>query len=297
MIRRWMLLMLLAASVMTASSQDRIITISGDTIACRILREGPASVTFEQFQGEIRTTSRINRDQISFIETGIAGQVQHNGLQSPGRLDISFSGGPSWLTASTKEAKEQAMQLGMTRQQTDSYYRQLKLGWSGNADAHWLVAPGMGAGVRYRFFTTGAEEWTTIDPHDGQNLWYGQLKETIYIQYAGPSLKATAPLARSRHLILSSALSAGWMFYRNEALAVTSHYLVTGNSFGSFLETGLDYFLTPRIALGMRLSLFVANMKKLDIDYGNGPQSVELPKEQHENVSALDLQGGIRFLL
>lgn len=297
MTRKLIVLIFSLLVVVLTYGQDRIITVSGDTILCRVLRQGPSVVSFEQVQGESRTTSRIDRSQVSFIETGIYGPEPGDERLAEGRLDLSFSGGPSWLTASTKEAKAQAMQLGLTQAQADSYYRQLKFGWSGAANAHWMVAYGTGAGIQYRFFTTGAEEWATFDPQDGQNLWYGKMKETIYIQYAGPSMKTYAPLGRSRHLMVHSALSAGWMFYRNEVSALNSFSLVTGNNFGYSLEAGLDCFITPRIALGLKLSLFASKMKKVDIDDGVSKSTMELPKDQYENVSALDLLGGIRFIL
>ena len=40
-----------------------------------------------------------------------------------------------------------------------------------------------------------------------------------------------------------------------------------------------------------------AAAQALDIDDGVSKSTMELPKDQYENVSALDLLGGIRFIL
>ncbi len=280
-----------------AGGQDRIVTVSGDTIHGRILREGSGSVSLECYLGGVRSVSRIARREIrTIIRPGMVSEMT-GGESAPGFLDFSFSGGPSYLVGSTDEAKSQVMKLGFTRAEADNYYRQLKLGWSASADVHLPVVSQLGAGVKYRFFTTSADEWATFDPQDGQNLYYGEMKETMYIHYAGPSVKSAVPAGRHRRMLISSALSAGWMFYRNEAHGLGSYYLVTGNSFGTSAETGLEYVLTRRIAIGMRFTLFASKMRKIEIDYGTGPSTLELPREQYENVSALDLLGGVRISL
>ncbi len=290
------LLPLLLAEV-TSFAQEQIITRSLDTIECRIIRKTPGAVYFEQFLGDTRTTSRIDRKEILSIQKN-GFSVRKVDQRIPfGLVDFSISGGPSYLVASTKDAKAQALQLGLTREQADNYYRQLKLGWSASANGHWFISPGMGLGATWRLFTTSAEEWATFDPQDGQNLLYGQMAENHLIQYAGPSLKTSTPISRSGKLTLNSAVSAGWMFYRNEAFTMHNYLLITGNNFGSTVESGIDYFLTRKIAVGAHFSLFGAKLKKIQVDTGSATSTVDLPKGKHENLSAIDFRAGIRIIL
>jgi len=87
------------------------------------------------------------------------------------------------------------------------------------------------------------------------------------------------------------------VFYRDEALSMHNYLLITGNNFGSAVETSLETFLTPKIALGAHLSLFAAKLKKIKVDSGSNSYTIDLPKDQRENVSALDLRAGIRIIL
>ena len=306
MINRLLSLMLPLLLAVTSFAQDRIITRSLDTLHCKIIRKTPGAVYFKHFQGGVPTTSRIARSEIlsigsdSFVVDKVDERIPF------GNFDLSFSGGPSWLLASAKDAKNQALQLGITRDKIDSYYRQLKLGWAASAGGHWFISPGMGVGATWRFFFSGAEiwstfgpqeGWSTFDPQGGQTLFYGQMKEKLLIQYAGPSLKASTPLGRSQRSVLNSVVSAGMVFYRDEALSMHNYLLITGNNFGSAVETSLETFLTPKIALGAHLSLFAAKLKKIKVDSGSNSSTIDLPKDQKENVSALDLRAGVRIIL
>ena len=297
MIKRLLLFLLPLLPAVASFAQDRIITRSHDTIECRILRKTPGAIYFEQFHGGTPTTSRIaRREVLSVGDEGFFVDKVDDRIPF-GNLDLSFSGGPSWLVADTKDAKTQAMQLGLTREQADDYYRQLKLGWSASASGHWFLSPGMGVGATWRLFISGAEVWATFDPQDGQTLLYGQMKERLLIQYAGPSLKTSTPLGGSKKLVLNSLVSAGMVFYRDEASSMHNYLLITGNNYGSAVETGLDYFITPKIALGAHLNLFVARLKRIEVNAGSGSTSVDLPKDQRENVSAFDFRAGLRIIL
>lgn len=87
------------------------------------------------------------------------------------------------------------------------------------------------------------------------------------------------------------------VFYRDEASSLHNYMLITGNNFGSAVETGLDYFITPKIALGAHLNLFAARLKRIEVDAGSGSSTVDLPKDQRENVSAFDFRAGLRIIL
>jgi len=47
--------------------------------------------------------------------------------------------------------------------------------------------------------------------------------------------------------------------------------------------------------VGVKTGIFASKLKKVTIDDGNSRNTVKLPKEQVENVSALDLSAGLRF--
>jgi len=51
------------------------------------------------------------------------------------------------------------------------------------------------------------------------------------------------------------------------------------------------------IALGIHLGLFASKLKKATVDDGTTRTTIDLPKEQYENVSAIDLSAGLKIYL
>jgi hypothetical protein len=287
------LLFFLGTSI--AYGQDKIITWNNDTIHCRIIKTGAKSITFEKLEGTVRTTGKIDRLKVQrLITSGPAGLEPESRLPA-NRMEFTLEAGPSYLVASTKDAKLAAISQGWTREQADSYYRQMKLGWSGSASAHWFVQPGMGAGLQYRIFVSGASEWVTLDPQDGVHLYYGQMKENLFLNYIGPSLKTVQSAGIDNRFRFTSSVSAGLLFYRDEASVLQSNVLVTGKAFGASFDLSGEYMITDHIALGIKTGIFTSRLKKITADDGTSRNTVELPKDQVENVSALDLSAGLRI--
>ena len=83
--------------------------------------------------------------------------------------------------------------------------------------------------------------------------------------------------------------------YRDEAEYLHGYYLLTGKNAGADLGIGLEYFLTSRISLGADLSAFYSSIRKITITDGSSTSTIELDKENYENLSRIDLSAGIRI--
>ncbi len=295
--RSFLVIPLMLCSLTFSFAQDRIVTINNDTIFCKIVRKGSHSITFLQNTGPVQTTGKIDRLEVKeLITTETTGRLSDSGIPSQ-RFRLSLTSGLSFLVASTEDAKATAMAQGWTQQQADSYYRKLKFGWSGSAGLHYILDSGIGLGLNYRFFASGADEWVTIDPQDGVNLYFGQMKENMDVNYIGPSLLTIQSSGYGDKLRITSAVSAGLMLYRNEASVIQNNLLLTGKAFGASLDSGLEYFFMKNIALGIHLGLFASKLKKATVDDGTTRTTIDLPKEQYENVSAIDLSAGLKIYL
>ena len=287
------LLFLLAISI--ANGQDKIVTWNNDTIDCRIIKTGSKSIIFDRLEGSVRTTGKIDRLEVQrLIVSGQAGREPESQLPTH-RIEFNVEAGPSYLVASTKDAKSAAVSQGWTQEQADSYYKKYKLGWSGSASAHWFLQPEMGVGLQYRIFSSGASEWVTLDPQDGVHLYYGQMKENLFLNYFGPSLKTVQSAGFDNRFRFTSSVSAGLLLYRDEVSVLQSNVLLTGKAFGATFDLSAEYMITSHVSVGVKTGIFASKLKKVTTDDGNSRNTVELPKEQYENVSALDLSAGLRF--
>ncbi len=289
------LLVILWAVFTSVQGQDKIITWKGDTIECKVLSKGEKTVRFEKREGSLLTVAKMDRLEIKQLIISQNPEVKEKERLPYRKLQLSFKGGPSYLVASTKNAEESAVSSGLTSKEAKSYYRQLKLGSSASADAHWFVEPGMGVGLKYRYFSSGADEWVTLDPKDGVTLYYGPMRETMYVNFVGASLKTMQAFGKSDRLHLISSVSLGMSLYRDEATVLQSNLLLSGKAFGANLDTGIEYAVNHHFSLGLNLGVFSSRLKKIKVDNGTENSTVELPKEQYENVSAFDLSAGIKI--
>jgi hypothetical protein len=297
-----------------AVAQDRIVTAGGDTIYCKITRIGTKSIRFMIDHGTVTSRGSLSLSEVKtlIIDSSASnadivhsGQNVADGFGKPAAstqsvvagsiLRIGFSGGPAYLSGSTKEAEKTMKSMGMKDSEVKSYFDQYKTGWQGNVSAHYFIWPGLAPGIHYRLFRTGASLFATFDPQDKVNIIYDYIEEDLYCHYVGLSMLASTALRNSEKWHLTSSLSAGIAYYRDEASLLSMNILSSGKAFGATMEAGLEYFVTRHISVHAGLNLFVSTIGKMTIDTGNGKTEMKLPKDERENMSAFDLSAGIRF--
>jgi len=186
---------------------------------------------------------------------------------------------------------------GIPQDAAEAYYNDLKLGIYGSGDITFMVTPGIGAGLRYKFFYTDAGVEGLFDPHDGLYLIYGTYSETIYVNFAGVSLFYTEPLGRSQKFSVYASWATGLTLYRNEAETFQGNILITGNALGMDRALGLEYLISPSIAVGAELSAFNSLLRKIEMTDGTNTETLELEEENIENLSRFELSLGVRFYL
>ena len=283
--------------VLFAKAQDRIITTQNDTINCKISKVTSSNIFFTLKSGSVITKGKVDRSTVLSYYSGNSGVDENTGFIAPvsSRWRLGLSGGLNDLTASSSEAETALVQQGVKKQDAESYYNDLKLGQSGGADLHYMVTKMYGIGMIYKFYSTNSMIESFFDPQDGVNLIFGQMNEKIYVHYTGLSFYSEQFLKANPKLKLSSYYSMGMAFYRDEAIVVNSPFLLTGKAFATNLDLGLEYFVFPRISVGINVSYFLSSLKKITLNNGNSKNVQELEKETYENISRLDLSVGIRF--
>lgn len=278
-------------------AQDRIITLQNDTINCKISKVNSSNIFFTIITGNVLTKGKIERERVLSYYSGNTAVENDLGfsIPEPSRWRLGLSGGSNYLTASSSKAETALIQQGIKKSDAESYYKNLKPGISGGADLHYMVTKMYGIGLIYKFYQNNSEIESFFDPQDGANLIFGQMNEKIYVNYAGLSFYSEQFMKANPRLKLSSYYSMGMAFYRNEAIVVNSPFLLTGKSFATNLDLGLEYFVFPRISAGINVSYFLSSLKKITLNDGNSTTVQELEKENYENISRLDLSVGIRI--
>ena len=300
--KRYLLIAFILAGVVTCTSaQDRIITLNNDTIECRINRVTRSNIHFDVNTNGVITSGTIPLAGI--ISYSINPSGTGNRKTKPAvngsfpRLRVALGGGAGYLFSSSEKAEASMVDWGLSEESAEAYYKDLRTGFYGSGDIAWMFTPVIGAGIRYKFFDTSANTEGFFDPQDEFYLIYATYSERIYVNFAGVSVLYSEPLGARERLRVNCSLSAGLALYRNEAELFQGNFLATGNSFGMDGAVGLEYHITPAVAVGAELSSFFSQLRKFEITDGSTTETLELEDDDIENLSRVELSLGIRFYL
>lgn len=213
------------------------------------------------------------------------------------RVRLGMGGGFGYIISSTKVAEENMISLGFMPDNVKSYYKGMKSGRYANVDLTYQIAPRYGVGIKYKFFDTSGHIEGFFDPHNGTSLIYSTYAEQIYVNFIGTTFIFQQFIGTSKSFKLYSSCSIGLATYRNEAEFLTGYYLITGKNAGMDLSFGLEYYLTPHLSIGAELSDFYSTIRKVKVTDGTSTITVDLEKDNYENLSRLDISIGIRLYL
>jgi hypothetical protein len=299
--KKYLLVAILLYSLLaTGYSQDRIITLNYDTIDCRIKKIWNNTIFFDVTTKGVKSSGKLPlKSVLNYANSGELTPKKQKVVNTDPfeRLHLGLKGGPSYLLASSRNAENYMVTLGLTSDKAQSYYRDLKSGLSGTADIICLINPYYGAGIKYKFFDTSASLEGFFDAQDGIHLIYTTYKEQIYVNYIGATFYYQQFIGGEESFKFYSAFSLGLALYRNEAEYLNGYFLLKGKNFGTGTSLGVEYFIASCFSVGAELSAFYSSIRKIKITDGTNNTTVDLGKGNYENLSRLDLSFGIRLYL
>jgi len=209
------------------------------------------------------------------------------------RFQLSIDGGLGYLLGSTKTAKDEMKGFGISDQEADRYYNEIKLGEQAGASVHYMVFRQMGVGIDYNIFTTNSEVKGTVMSSDQTTLFYGRIKEKIYTNFIGLSIFQNLRITEKVNLY--GNLSAGIAFYRDESYLIIAPALITGNAFAMKGESGISYDLSRHLSINVGVSYLLSSLKKIKLSDGTKSSVLNLEGNSKENLSRLNVSTGIQF--
>ncbi len=283
---------------LSASAQDRIITVSNDTIDCKINRVTAQSIQFMQVSGGVKTKSSISRKDVQSWQVSESVEPENsfntNVFQTE-RWRFSITGGGGYRIASTKETRKNLENRGIPSSEIDSYFKQVKTGAKAAGQVHYLIWENYGLGIDYQFHHSSGSLHGTVDPGDTFTFIYGKFTDNIYTNYVGLSLYM-------QHWInpkfkFYGQVSSGLTLFREESVIIYTPILITGKAYGGNSEFGVEYFVGKKISVAISAGLFQSSVSKIKVNNGINIQDVKLEKEQMEGLSRVDIGAGLRFYL
>ncbi|HKI87472.1 MAG TPA: outer membrane beta-barrel protein [Draconibacterium sp.] len=277
-------------------AQDGIITISNDTIHCKINRVSGKSIYYTVENGGSKIKSKIVKDQVKswkIDETELRESFQSFGENQTGKWRISTEGGVGHRIANDKNSKQNYINQGFTEQEVDSYFRQIKTGIKASGQVHYMFWKNFGLGADYQYHHSTGEMKGVFDPGDNYTLLYGKLNDNIFTNYAGLSMYYQRWINPNCKLYYQ--ISMGLTLFREETIVIYTPNLITGKAFGGNTEIGFEYFLRKNIAIALDVDYFQSTISKIKVNNGAGTDEYKLEKEQMEGLSRIDLGLGLKF--
>ena len=178
--------------------------------------------------------------------------------------------------------------------------KDIKTGVHLGVDIHYLLYDQLGIGMKYLLFSSSINE-DLILGIDGLNYIGVDMKENIYVNYIGPSIRSAVWFdKKKRKFKLAQELSIGYAHYREETRLKLNQYessnlLVTGNTWGANIGISFEYYPSEQLSVGANAGFFYATFKKVEVSNSTSSQVIELNSAYYEKVARIDYSLGVRY--
>ena len=278
-------------SVLSLLSQDRVITIKGDTIYCKIK-------SIESKRLSIRTESNgkvINRvlpkSYVANFEIGYNRVNEKNeDIKSLpnnriSKFSYSLNFGYSKLTRKVED---------LTDDKTFNYNDDLRKGYVFGADVAYNFPRTISIGFRARISKYSAEVNNITVPLSEKIYLLAGQKSYVTTKYFGPTFTGRF-VDKSKTNIFNITGSVGYLHYKDEFIVVNINK-ATGSTVGASLGLGYSYKLYNKNTLDLKLSYFVATVKSLDIKVAEQESTkIDLDNKSEIDLNRFEITVGITF--
>lgn len=324
------LILFFTATVLTAKSQDKIITLKNDTIDCRIVSANAERIVFEQKISENRTIGKsiaasevLQYYRSARSDNSINLDFHKDTWEHPeNRWLFSLQGGASHSFNKYSDFRNLLISNGNSDSEANDYIRKLKNGYFVNPYFHFLVTNFLGIGADYSYYHSEAEGEFIVKAWDvsGHNIpFYNTLTqdEKMFVHFAGGSILLLQNLGENKKIRLSENISPGIVFFRDESRSTeyqefwgsNDHYagqvphyydyanaVSTSKSFGLKGGLSLEYRISPKFSTCITGNIVFSKLHKISINsskYDIENQDLEIKI----NISRLDYGISIRYNL
>lgn len=318
----FLLLIVLPALLNCLSAQDKVITLQGDTVICKVVRYTKKEVIIEIDNKGIISKGVFKPDQISGIEFSTETMNTESGRKStePNKINeslkategqditnlpskkfsVTLKSGYGYLMGNTTTAKSNLMSLGFDVNSSNNYYNKLRNTLLTSVELQYSLFNfrdfyNLSMGVYYQNQHNSSSIKGIMGPYNDVQFINGQFTESIFCNVYGYILKNTLWLNRKKTFNIFTEGGIGITTYRNEQILGYSPILIQTIQTGSYSNTGIEMRIYQSICLNASIGLFVANVSKFKVDDGYTSTTYEMPDGQYESLSKISTSVGLTY--
>jgi len=291
-----LILLLLLTITCSVYSQDLIVTNDGDYINCKITRVKDSYVYFTfKHRNEIRNTmlhiSDIEEYQYNYYQVSDNYVDDYNDDYVDDyeddnyfpRFRLAINGGYSYMTAKVAESVPDDFK---------NYVKKLKSGYHFGGDLSYYFSELYGVGGKCFIFKSSSSSDIYLEDTNGDRK-YGIMSDDLTITYIGPVFSTRFLNWNKKNAFLMN-VSLGYMGYSSDKVIIDK-YKMKGSTLGMAFDIGYDIGISQNFSLGFQLSLLSGSLSKYSLNNGIITETVNLNKDEYENISRIDFTIGLRF--
>jgi hypothetical protein len=290
MLRNLFVVLFVAIFIGSGRGQDLIVTTEGDSINCKITKAEPDYIYFTfKHKGEMRNTllsvAQVKTYTYNYYSNSeVPSESSVTNFPYP-RFRAAINGGWSYRTAKITSNIPSDLK---------GYVEDLKSGYHYGIDLGYFFTEHVGLGLRYSTFRTKNEIDNVYVTYPNGSSRYGKMSDDISVNFIGPLLN-TRLISKNKKNGLFLNFGLGYMGYKDESELVSENFTIKGSTLGLCWEVGYDIGLSDKISIGFQLSLMQGVLSEYEISNGQQTQTIELEKDEYENLSRIDISVGLRF--
>jgi hypothetical protein len=281
---------ILCCCLVTAYSQDLIVTEKGDSINCKITNIKTDYIHFTfKYEKEIRNTL-LPIGQIHFYKQNFysKSEVPSDKIKNIDgdyqKVRFTIYGGWSYRTAKVGDNVPSGLQ---------EYIKELKSGYHIGGDFNYYFSENIGFGLKYSMFrSTNELNNIYIVDENGQGRT-GKVKDDITIQYFGPTLSSSFSSSNKKPRFITE-FSLGYLSYKNKA-TVIDDFTITGGTLGLLLGLGVDVPINENLSLEFIFAYTAGTLNQYKYQDNMQTTTIKLDKDNLESLSRIDFSIGLRL--
>lgn len=294
------LLTLLGVMVMAlAFSQDLVVTVNRDSIACKVVGFSDDSLFYTIGESSKANSVAVKRYALHQADVYVY-KMNFQKELAAAHQEKQLLEGKSWQRIRLSANVGFGYQLdpdgnsgGDLVVPSDAMYLSVTKG----ADAAWFFSPNWGVGLTLYQYKT-AKEYDYIAENQGGgysylNYVYGE--DELLLTYCGPLILRKKQLFKD-HTLLMMGFSVGPVLYDKKKNSTMGDYHITGKAIGGLCEFGVESRVNKYMYLGFKGSLFAGWINNRTWD--DGRTRVAIPVERIDrDLHRVDLSVGLRVCL
>jgi len=264
-------------------SQDLIVTQNNDSLNCKITKTAPDYIYFTfMYNSEIKT-SLLPMTDVKIFKKKYYNKTElsqsYIAYLEYSKFRLAFSGGYSYLLGKTPEGIDNTYR---------DYLKKFRSGFNLGLDLGYYFNKQYGIGLKYSYFNTKASAPNIPFIDDQGNLVRMSISENRSDNYIGPAFLMRFSDKTNENAFIAG-ISFGYFAYNNKLKIGGVPLKAKGSTLGMVVDVGYDFGLSDSFSLGFMLSFKLGSISKLTFDDGFQSQTIDLPKDQRESMSRIDI--------